>query len=153
GQRSQGAARNLTPQPPSLRGKGEKERYKRLQLVNDCHPLAPPSLLGKGVGGLGFWRPRVRGCPTSALHSAPLRLDFAEPQETICMPLAKQTAALLDSARDVVRSLPADAVLLLTETDMDWNAVYTHLKGCRVLIAAESRELTDKLRENPDLDV
>ena len=69
------------------------------------------------------------------------------------MPLAKQTASLLDSARDVVRSLPADAVLLLTETNLDWNAVYSHLKGCRVLIAAESRELTDKLRKNQDLDV
>ena len=69
------------------------------------------------------------------------------------MPLAKQTAALLDAARDVVRSLPADAVLLLTETDLDWDDVYAHLKGCRVLIAAESRELTDKLRKNPDLDV
>lgn len=69
------------------------------------------------------------------------------------MPLAKQTAALLDSARDVVRSLPADAVLLLTETNLDWDDVYTHLKGCRVLIAAESRELTNKLRDNPDLDV
>lgn len=69
------------------------------------------------------------------------------------MPLAKQTASLLDSARDIVRSLPADAVLLLTETELDWDVVYAHLKGCRVLIAAESRELTDKLRENPDLDV
>src|SRR3954447_9863504 len=69
------------------------------------------------------------------------------------MPLAKQTAALLDAARDVVRSLPADAVLLLTETDLDWDDVYAHLKGCRVLIAAESRELTEKLRENRDLDV
>jgi DNA integrity scanning protein DisA with diadenylate cyclase activity len=49
--------------------------------------------------------------------------------------------------------LPADAVLLLTETDLDWDQVYTHLKGCRVLIAAESRELTDKLRDNQDLDV
>jgi DNA integrity scanning protein DisA with diadenylate cyclase activity len=69
------------------------------------------------------------------------------------MPLAKQTTALLDAARDVVRSLPADAVLLLTETDLDWDGVYTHLKGCRVLIAAESRELTDKLRKNADLDI
>jgi diadenylate cyclase len=69
------------------------------------------------------------------------------------MPLAKQTAALLDSARDIVRSLPADAVLLLTETDLDWDYVYAHLKGCRVLIAAESRELTDKLNKNSDLDV
>ena len=69
------------------------------------------------------------------------------------MPLAKQTASLLDAARDMVRALPADAVLLLTETDLDWDDVYTHLKGCRVLIAAESRELTDKLRKNSDLDV
>ncbi|HKB03638.1 MAG TPA: diadenylate cyclase, partial [Gemmataceae bacterium] len=69
------------------------------------------------------------------------------------MPLAKQTASLLDSARDIVRQLPADAVLVLTETDLDWDDVYTHLKGCRVLIAAESRELTDKLRKNQDLDV
>ncbi len=69
------------------------------------------------------------------------------------MPIAKQTAALLDAARDIVRSLPADAILLLTETDMDWDDVYDHLRGCRVLIAAESRELTDKLRKNPDLDI
>lgn len=69
------------------------------------------------------------------------------------MPIAKQTAALLDSARDVVRSLPADAVLLLTETDLDWDEVYAHLKGCRVLIAAESRELTEKLRKNEELDI
>jgi len=69
------------------------------------------------------------------------------------MPLAKQTAALLDSARDIVRSLPADAVLLLTETDLDWDDVYIHLKGCRVLIAAENQELTDRLRKNSDLDV
>ena len=46
--------------------------------------------------------------------SAPARL----------MALAKQTISLLDAARDIVRSLPADAVLLLTETDMDWNEVY-----------------------------
>ncbi|MSR55542.1 MAG: hypothetical protein EXS09_20000 [Gemmataceae bacterium] len=69
------------------------------------------------------------------------------------MPIAKQTAALLDSARDMVRAIPADAVLLLTETDLDWDEVYAHLKGCRVLIAAESRELTDKLRQNEELDV
>jgi len=40
-----------------------------------------------------------------------------------------------------------------TETDLDWDDVYAHLKGCRVLIAAESRELTDKLRKNSDLDI
>ena len=36
---------NLTPPPPSLRGKGEPDQ--------DRGPLAPPSLLGKGAGGLG----------------------------------------------------------------------------------------------------
>ena len=36
-------SRDLTPQPPSLRGKGEPE-------------YSPPSLLGKGVGGLGSSR-------------------------------------------------------------------------------------------------
>jgi acyl-[acyl-carrier-protein]-phospholipid O-acyltransferase/long-chain-fatty-acid--[acyl-carrier-protein] ligase len=38
------ARKNLTPQPPSLGGKGEKEADTA---------LAPPSLLGKGAGGLG----------------------------------------------------------------------------------------------------
>jgi RHH-type proline utilization regulon transcriptional repressor/proline dehydrogenase/delta 1-pyrroline-5-carboxylate dehydrogenase len=37
-------AKNLTPQPPSQGGKGEKDKD---------HPLTPPSLLGKGAGGLG----------------------------------------------------------------------------------------------------
>jgi len=36
---------NLTPQSPSLGGKGEQEQ--------DGGPLTPPSLLGKGAGGLG----------------------------------------------------------------------------------------------------
>ena len=36
---------DLTPQPPSLRRKGEPDE--------DSGPLAPPSFLGKGVGGLG----------------------------------------------------------------------------------------------------
>ena len=36
---------NLTPQPPSLARKGEQDEISG--------PLAPPSFLGKGVGGLG----------------------------------------------------------------------------------------------------
>ena len=35
------------------------------------------------------------------------------------MPLARQTTALLHSARQMMASLPAHAVLILTETDLD----------------------------------
>ncbi|MCX7665238.1 MAG: hypothetical protein N2112_06815 [Gemmataceae bacterium] len=69
------------------------------------------------------------------------------------MPLAKQTAALLDAARDIVRSLPADAILLLTETNLDWDEVYAHLKGCKVFVAAESKPLLEKLSHNKDLNI
>ena len=54
------------------------------------------------------------------------------PDPGTLMALAKKTISLLDSAKDIVRSPPADGVLLLTETDMDWNEVYAHLKGRQV---------------------
>ena len=43
------------------------------------------------------------------------------------MSLPLQTAALLQSARDLVKGLPADGVLLLTETALDWD------EACRIL--------------------
>src|SRR5262245_43473872 len=45
---------NLTPQPPSLLGKGEQERSARSEQREDSDPRSPPSLTGKGVGGLGL---------------------------------------------------------------------------------------------------
>jgi DNA integrity scanning protein DisA with diadenylate cyclase activity len=69
------------------------------------------------------------------------------------MGLAPQTVALLQAARQMVHNLSADAVLLLTETDLDWPAVLGHLKGCRLLVAAEDSGLTQTLKENPDLTV
>jgi 16S rRNA (cytosine967-C5)-methyltransferase len=39
--------KNLTPRPPSLRGKGEN--------FQETHESSPLSLLGKGAGGLGFF--------------------------------------------------------------------------------------------------
>ncbi|MEZ6141328.1 MAG: diadenylate cyclase [Zavarzinella sp.] len=69
------------------------------------------------------------------------------------MGIAKQTASLLDAARDIARAIPADAVLVLTEMNLDWNAVYSHLKGCKVLVATEEEALREKLRSNPDLDL
>jgi DNA integrity scanning protein DisA with diadenylate cyclase activity len=69
------------------------------------------------------------------------------------MPLAPQTVALLQAARHLIQGLPADAVLLLTETDLDWGAVLDHLGGCRLLVAAEDGNLTGRLKSYPELTV
>src|SRR5262245_1568778 len=67
------------------------------------------------------------------------------------MGLPKQTVVLLEAARQLVQELPADAVLLLTETDLDWDAVLAFLDDCRLLIAAQDPALHEKLREHPNL--
>jgi DNA integrity scanning protein DisA with diadenylate cyclase activity len=69
------------------------------------------------------------------------------------MGLAPQTVALLQAARQLVLRLPADAVLLLTETDLNWDDVMRHLDGCRLLVAAEDGPLTKKLKTHPHLTV
>jgi DNA integrity scanning protein DisA with diadenylate cyclase activity len=69
------------------------------------------------------------------------------------MGLAPQTVALLQAARQLVLRLPADAVLLLTETDLNWDDVMRHLDGCRLLVAAEDGPLTQKLKTHPHLTV
>jgi DNA integrity scanning protein DisA with diadenylate cyclase activity len=69
------------------------------------------------------------------------------------MALARQTVALLQVGRQLVHSLPAEAVLLMTETDLDWLAVREYLGDCALLVAAEDRKLTAELKKNPDLTV
>jgi DNA integrity scanning protein DisA with diadenylate cyclase activity len=69
------------------------------------------------------------------------------------MGFAPQTIALLQAARHLVHTLPADAVLLLTETDLNWEAVLEHLDGCRLLVAAEDGGLTERLKNHPLLTV
>jgi diadenylate cyclase len=69
------------------------------------------------------------------------------------MTLPRQTLALLKSARQVYQEMPADAVLLLTETKLDWDAVREHLNGCRLLVAAQDGVLTQKLKQEPGLTV
>src|SRR6185437_1817104 len=63
------------------------------------------------------------------------------------MGLAPQTVALLKAARQLVHSLPADAVLLLTEDDLNWDTVLQHLDSCRLLVAVRS----DQLRQGADV--
>jgi DNA integrity scanning protein DisA with diadenylate cyclase activity len=69
------------------------------------------------------------------------------------MSLPSQSVALLQAARDLVKSLPADAVLLLTETPLDWDEVGRMLAGCKLFVAAENPALTKSLRDNPDWTV
>jgi DNA integrity scanning protein DisA with diadenylate cyclase activity len=69
------------------------------------------------------------------------------------MGLPVQTSALLKSARQLVHAMPGDAVLLLTETDLDWEAVLDHLHGCRLLVAAQDAALTERLKQQPGLTV
>ena len=66
------------------------------------------------------------------------------------MSLPSQTVALLQAARDLVKTLPADAVLVLTETSIDWDEVGRLLGGCRLFVAAENPALTKPLRDHPD---
>jgi hypothetical protein len=69
------------------------------------------------------------------------------------MGLPLQTITLLQAARGLVQSMPADAVLLLTEAPLDWDAVIDYLGGCRLLVAAQDGTLTQQLREHPGLTV
>lgn len=63
------------------------------------------------------------------------------------MALAQQTLGLLRAAKQVATSLPADAVLLLPETGLDWPAARAELEGCRVLVAAQQPLLLQRLRD------
>ena len=63
------------------------------------------------------------------------------------MSLPSQTVQLIQVGRDLVKGLPADAVLLLTETALDWDEVGRHLLGCKLFVAAENPALTRTLRE------
>ncbi|HEY7311185.1 MAG TPA: diadenylate cyclase [Gemmataceae bacterium] len=69
------------------------------------------------------------------------------------MGLPPQTIALLLAAKQLVQTLPADAILLLTESDLNWESVLQHLDGCRLLVAAEDDSLTERLKAHPLLTV
>jgi len=66
------------------------------------------------------------------------------------MSLPAQTVALLNTARQLSEELSADAVLLLTETALDWDTVRAELNGCRLLVAAHNEALTAGLKGRND---
>src|SRR5471030_2967184 len=69
------------------------------------------------------------------------------------MALTLQTSVLLKAARQLLDELSADAVLLLTETDLDWAEVLEILPAKKLLISAKDPELHQLLQANPDLRV
>jgi diadenylate cyclase len=64
------------------------------------------------------------------------------------MSLPAQTIALLQSARDLVKGLPADAALILIETPLDWDEVRRIFAGCKLFIAADKPALLKPLRDD-----
>jgi diadenylate cyclase len=60
--------------------------------------------------------------------------------------LPPQTIGLLRAARHLYSDLPADALVLITETPLDWDAVLGHLGNCRLLVAAQNPDLAKKLK-------
>jgi diadenylate cyclase len=69
------------------------------------------------------------------------------------MALPVQTAALLKAARQLLDELAADAVLLLTETDLDWAEVLDIIPAKKLLLSAKDPELAKQLQANPNLRV
>src|SRR5205807_2159034 len=113
-------------------GRGEKEGRRHF------FPKKPGAAIYRPRGGR-YHEQGVRKLPDSHKRTS--------------MGLPSQTIALLKSAGQLVAELPADAVLLLTEADLDWDAVLEHLQGCILFVVAQGRELTRKLKQYPQLEV
>ncbi len=69
------------------------------------------------------------------------------------MALPRQTIALLDAARELVKDQVAETVLLLSETHLDWEEVRSHLRGCPLIVAAEDEEVAKSAVLEASLDV
>jgi diadenylate cyclase len=67
--------------------------------------------------------------------------------------LPTQTNHLLQTARDLFKGLPADAVLLLTETPLEWDEVGRIFVGMKVFVAGESQALVRPLRDREQFKV
>jgi len=69
------------------------------------------------------------------------------------MALALQTETLFKAARHILDDLPGDAVLLMTETDLDWSIVLEILPADKLLVAAKDPILNELLQSYPNLRV
>lgn len=68
-------------------------------------------------------------------------------------PLPAQTEHLLQAARQLYHNLAADAILLITEADLDWDGVRALLGGAKLLVASSDERLDATLRNTYKLEV
>jgi len=69
------------------------------------------------------------------------------------MPLPTQTSALFKVARKLADDLSADAILLLTETELDWDELKEYLPVSKLLVVARTPKVHDALRKRGDITV
>lgn len=69
------------------------------------------------------------------------------------MALPEQTRHLLDAARMLHKSTRAEAILLLTEQNLDWDEVMEALTGVKLLIAPLNKSLAHSLQDRVGLNV
>jgi diadenylate cyclase len=69
------------------------------------------------------------------------------------MALPKQATALFLAARHLVTSLPADAILMLPDSDLDWCEAVEHLGDGTIVVASQNPGVCEKARLNPRLVV
>jgi DNA integrity scanning protein DisA with diadenylate cyclase activity len=69
------------------------------------------------------------------------------------MSLAPETIALLDTARQLAERINADAVVLLTETALDWDLVLTHLSSQKLLVASTDPSLIKPTEGKPGITI
>jgi len=69
------------------------------------------------------------------------------------MTLLTQTVGLIQAARHLCESMSADAILLLTEQNLDWAAVRELIGTCKLLVAAHDPAVIEQLRAVADLTV
>ncbi|VTS06663.1 DNA integrity scanning protein DisA nucleotide-binding domain protein [Tuwongella immobilis] len=69
------------------------------------------------------------------------------------MALPPQTLGLLQAARCLNTHVMADAVVLLTETQLEWSEVIAEMGDTRLIVAADHAKLAPRLREEGTLTV
>ena len=67
------------------------------------------------------------------------------------MGLPGQTLSLFEAARQLTAGLPADAVLLLPDHDLDWDGIPGQLRGCKIFVATQDLALREKIKKYPQL--
>lgn len=69
------------------------------------------------------------------------------------MEIPAQTLVMMKAAHRLAEELAADAVLLLTESDLPWENVFKLLPAEKLLVAAQDQNLLQKLQSYPQLTV